>query len=78
MLALLAFFISFVIALCILVPIVGITLLIIGVILYHFTIGYVIELYKIYKERQKINIKAKPTPIQHLNQHTDKYVGDET
>lgn len=78
MLGLLALLIGFAIALYFLVPIVGIPLLIIGVILYHLTIGYVIELYKIYKEPQKINIKAKPTPIKHFNQHTDKYVGDET
>lgn len=53
MLALLALLIGFAIALCFLVPIVGIPLLIIGVILYHFTIGHMIELYKIYKEHQK-------------------------
>lgn len=53
MLVLLAFFIALMIALCLATPFVGIALLILGVILYHFTIGHVIELWKIYKEHQK-------------------------
>lgn len=53
MLALLALFIGIVIALCFLIPIIGIPLLVLGVFLYHFTIGYVIEVRKIYKEHQK-------------------------
>lgn len=52
MLILLTLLIGFAIALCFLLPMVGIPLLILGVFLYHFTIGYVIEVRKIYKERQ--------------------------
>lgn len=52
MLAILAILFAVVMALCFLVPIIGIPLLILTVILYHFTIGYFIELWKIYKEHQ--------------------------
>ncbi len=52
MVALLALLFGVIMGLCFLVPIVGIPLLILGVFLYHFTIGYFIELQKIYKEHQ--------------------------
>lgn len=78
MLGLLALFIGIVIALCILLPMIGIPLLIIGVALYGFGKGFLGSLWETYQNPQKTNIKAKPTPIKHFNQHTDKYVGDET
>lgn len=53
MLMLLCFFIAIMIALCLVVPFVGIPLLILGGILYSFTIGFVSSIWESYKKYQR-------------------------
>lgn len=53
MLILLALFIAAIMALYFIFPVIAIIFAVLGVALYHFSIGYVLELWKIYKERQK-------------------------